>query len=193
MTQRRHQLDLGQLTWGISWDSVDEMVLPNDLPEPDNFGDDGLSVPAYQMHHVSSDSDSEVGDGDNIDGGYQLLPQDPDQASDQEDPEDDDETADAPAGFFGLPEAPAEWRPTEEMLRPAEPRRVEPLAQAQIQAIQTAMAGFELPSSHVPPWARDVPEEEWKQCLYRKLRGLAPESSRDSTTATDNHTTNLNE
>lgn len=48
---------------------------------------------------------------------------------------------------------------------------------AQIQAIQAAMAGFELPSSHVPPWAKDVPEEEWKQCLYRKLKGLAVQQS----------------
>uniref|UniRef100_A0A023G751 Male-enhanced antigen 1 n=1 Tax=Amblyomma triste TaxID=251400 RepID=A0A023G751_AMBTT len=155
------------------------MVLPNDMPEPDNnnSGDDTLpAVPAYHMHqHVSSDSDSEFGDGDSVDGGggYQLLPQDPDQeASDAEEAEDEEPTA-SPAGSLALPEAPSEWRPTEEMLRPAEPRPVEPLAQAQIQAIQAAMAGFELPSSHVPPWAKDVPEEEWKQCLYRKLRGLA--------------------
>nr|XP_037271988.1 male-enhanced antigen 1-like [Rhipicephalus microplus] len=156
------------------------MVLPNnDLPEPDNSGDDGgglSAVPAYLVDQQgSSDSDSEFGDGDGVDlGGYQLLPQDPDQASDTEEPEEEQE---ASPGFMALPEAPNEWRPTEEMLRPAEPRRVEPLGQAQIQAIQAAMAGFELPSSHLPPWAKDVPEEEWKQCLYRKLKSLEAQQS----------------
>lgn len=162
----------------VKFDEAQTMVLPNnDLPEPDNSGDDGgLTVPAYHMNQQgSSDSDSEFGDGDSVDGGgYQLLPQDPDQASDTEELEEEHEST---PGFMALPEAPSEWRPTEEMLRPAEPRPVEPLGQAQIQAIQAAMAGFELPSSHVPPWAKDVPEEEWKQCLYRKLKGLAVQQS----------------
>uniref|UniRef100_A0A131XAV5 Male-enhanced antigen 1 n=1 Tax=Hyalomma excavatum TaxID=257692 RepID=A0A131XAV5_9ACAR len=172
------------------------MVVPNsDMSEADSPGDDGgMSGPPYHMDlQGSSDSDSELGDGDSVNlGGYQLLPQDPDQASDMEEPEEEQEASpgfmaspeqepveeqEASPGFMALPEAPSEWRPTEEMLRPAEPRPVEPLGQAQIQAIQAAMAGFELPSSHLPPWAKDVPEEEWKQCLYRKLRGLAEQQS----------------
>ncbi|KAL3183630.1 hypothetical protein MRX96_033731 [Rhipicephalus microplus] len=127
------------------------MVLPNnDLPEPDNSGDDGgglSAVPAYLTRIRRATRR-------NLRRSKRPL-----------------------QGLMALPEAPSEWWPTEEMLRPAEPRRVEPLGQAQIQAIQAAMAGFELPSSHLPPWAKDVPEEEWKQCLYRKLKGLEAQQS----------------
>lgn len=149
-------------------------ILPNDVPEAEGSEDDTANAPVPTAYHADDssdddDEDTDFGAGDDEHGGYQLLPQQLDE---------DEEALDAagnsarPAVFAeAFSQAPNEWRPTEDMLRPVEPRPLEePMAQAQVDAVKAAMAGFELPASQLPAWVQDVPEDEWKQCLYDRLQ-----------------------
>uniref|UniRef100_A0A2R5LG66 Male-enhanced antigen 1 n=1 Tax=Ornithodoros turicata TaxID=34597 RepID=A0A2R5LG66_9ACAR len=154
-------------------------VLPADVLEEGGSDDDaGSHQPAAYHIHDSSDSESEFGDGDaNVYSGYELLPQEPEtenQGDRMETLNDSPNILDhAPVQSvfdeaFSAP--PNEWKPTEDMLKPAEPRRVEPMDDDHIAKIKAAMVQVSLPSSHVPAWANDIPEEEWKKRLYERLQ-----------------------
>lgn len=147
-------------------------ILPTDVPEPEGSEDETANAPvpaAYHADDSSDDEDVDLGSGDEEHAGYQLLPQ---QLDSDEDAPDALGNPALPTVFAeAFSQAPNEWRPTEDMLRPVEPRPLaEPMAQAQVEAVKAAMAGFELPASQRPAWAQDVPEEEWKQCLYDRLQ-----------------------
>lgn len=38
--------------------------------------------------------------------------------------------------------------------------------------IKSAMAGFHLPSSSIPPWAEQISEDEWKEELINRVNIL---------------------
>lgn len=39
-----------------------------------------------------------------------------------------------------------------------------------VEQIKTAMAGFKLPSSAIPPWAENISDEEWKEKIINKVK-----------------------
>lgn len=64
------------------------------------------------------------------------------------------------------------------------PRQIESsnieLDSTKTETILTIMSNFKLSSSIIPPWARDIPEQEWKDDLLQRIRQRHPDSGEGS-------------
>lgn len=52
------------------------------------------------------------------------------------------------------------------------------------------MKGFQLPSTNIPDWAKNVPEDKWKEHLLAKLQQLNKKDSDDNDHKQDDNSQN---
>lgn len=99
---------------------------------------------------------------DDVNG--QMLQQDMDDDEDFEASSDDEsEGEDGETAAGGLEDGVRIWN---------EPRQVENIVldTTKTAEILNVMNNFKLPPSSIPVWARDIPEDQWKEDLLQKIR-----------------------
>ncbi|XP_064603394.1 male-enhanced antigen 1-like [Liolophura sinensis] len=170
----------------------------NDMPE-NNHPEEGTiqdePLPHHMIGQIPSDSDEEEeGEEFAYDGQeyvYAPLPQDPEGALPQDEADSSDSPEEDPGAYADegvrlemgdgqgpSPLSPATQvpdlpRPDESDLLWNQPRAScsGPIDQAQAEEVKSAMAGFQLPLSNHPDWARNLSDEDWKAQLLNRLQG----------------------
>lgn len=51
----------------------------------------------------------------------------------------------------------------------------------QMDQVKSAMASFRLPPANIPDWAKDIPEDQWRQCLVTRLASSTGAVKKDRT------------
>ncbi|XP_038052129.1 male-enhanced antigen 1-like [Patiria miniata] len=182
--------------------------------DPDNDGSSAeQDLPMPQMviamgddSNEEEDSDDDVDDGGAGPGGdgYMLLP-DADQEIDHADIEAMDEEAHGAAPSSQQQQQQPELPTHLAKLLPTQPPTQDPSTvvsfadtsktletRRQVMAaddeIQKAMAGFSLPGTAIPPWARAQGDKEWKDQLAEMIRGREEKRHETGGTSKDGKT-----
>ncbi|XP_078590574.1 uncharacterized protein LOC144870405 [Branchiostoma floridae x Branchiostoma japonicum] len=110
--------------------------------------------------------------------GYQLLPQDPDTVPSSH-PEPTQPNQSASAGIllgghtsqgFPIPAAPhVEHDDFIIATDEEETTCQQPMQPEHVELVKSVMAGFQLPSSAIPRWAEEVPEDQWKAAVMSHI------------------------
>lgn len=156
------------------------------LPDhPENNDNDYMpwnnSAPIL-IHNLNLNDDNENEDDENEYSGYEPLghagggfniPYATDDDDDDDSDESDNEVNDLETAQVQDPQAPCPEAEIEREVwnapRPSE-LNIE-LDTTRTEQIMSAMAGISLPTSAIPDWAQNVPEEKWKEDLLVKIRG----------------------
>lgn len=102
--------------------------------------------------------------------GYQPLPLDPTDEIDPESSEEESSEESKPSTSSTLPPiVPIEQTLVKEVWSSPTPHDIEMDAEKENE-VKMAMMNFTLPSSSIPEWARNVPEDQWKQMLIDKIQ-----------------------
>ncbi|XP_050297975.1 male-enhanced antigen 1 [Anthonomus grandis grandis] len=129
--------------------------------------------------NINDDSDSDMEENDQW-GGYVPLAQNPndaeplDELSASEDEEMnlqelDSSPTSGPSG--SIPEVrPASAALVEEVWTNSPPRESDiEMSEKKINLVKQVMLNIQLPTDSIPSWANDIPEEEWKDHLLKRL------------------------
>ncbi|XP_023020019.2 uncharacterized protein [Leptinotarsa decemlineata] len=144
------------------------------LPEPDDPNED-LRVSNDGVILVS-DNDSDPEDLLNEYDQYQLLPSAP--LEESEDISDEDQENINPPSDSAQTSTLPPITPIEEILvkevwsgPPPESSSIE-MDSSRIDEVKQAMVNITLPPGAIPEWATSIPEEDWKQQLYKRLEDM---------------------
>ncbi|KAL5279345.1 hypothetical protein ACFFRR_003747 [Megaselia abdita] len=158
-----------------------KMGFPPELPSEEDKQISALDVP--DQNHPMTDDDEEI-DG-NPYNGYEPL-QLSDFAMDENEDSDleDDEDVDTVESIKGSTEEPSlcegndlpkitsvDQEIESEIWGQPRPKELEiPLDTNKTEQILTAMSTIKLPNAAIPNWAKDIPEESWKNDLLQRIR-----------------------
>lgn len=155
------------------------MVLNNKIvPEMPDDSEPSLSTNNNEVILVT-DSDS---DNDEVNhNGYEPLPLTPPDDANEIDDSDSESDNDSGLGSAGQQSHndsfPAivriESQLTQEVWSEPTPSAVDiEMDSNKVDQVKQAMANITLPSSSIPDWANNIPEDQWKQHLFDKLQDL---------------------
>lgn len=152
-----------------------------ELPSEDDKNISALDVP--DQNHPMTDDDDEI-DGNPYNGYEPLSLNDNQDFVMDEDNDDEDDDLDTVESIKGSTEEPSlceggdlpkvmtvDQEVESEIWGQPRPKELEiPLDTNKTEQILTAMATIKLPNTAIPNWAKDVPEESWKNDLLQRIR-----------------------
>ncbi|GAB1610152.1 uncharacterized protein LOC115222646 [Argonauta hians] len=163
---------------------------PIDNHPDNNTIDNDDNLPDHVIAISSSDSENEADDGGEY-AGYELLPQDPDTlgpppALDISDgPEQLPQPINIPPNI-SIPDPPIEDPASLLWNEPPPPESASNnLDETQQEMVKDAMKNIQLPTSNIPEWALNIPEDKWKEHLLTKLHQLENKDNTEKSTATN--------
>lgn len=139
------------------------------LPDPPNNSNTDLSPNNEVITVTDTDSDEDTTDYQ----GYQPLPVSAEETLSEDEEEEDDEGTEASAP--PLKDLPAIVPMEESLLKEvweSSPSKDIEMDSTKVDAVKMAMVNFTLPPSSIPEWAHNVPEEEWKSTLMKRIQGF---------------------
>lgn len=138
------------------------------LPEPPETSTNGSVSPNHEIM-ATPDSDTENEDGY---AGYQPLPLNPDEnlSSDSEDDTENNENTAQPEDTLP-PITRMEDTLVREVWSGAPPQDIA-MDSSKVDEVKQMMANVTLPPSSIPEWARNIPEEAWKETLLNRIQNI---------------------
>ncbi|XP_066281613.1 male-enhanced antigen 1-like [Branchiostoma lanceolatum] len=151
---------------------------------PQNGPDDQVRSMVTEIPQPAS-SDDESSDGGSEDesidpaaaAGYQLLPQDPETVPSVQ-PEPTQHNQSTSAGIllgghtsqgFPIPDAPHVEHDDFIIAADEDTTCQQPMQPEHAELVKSVMAGFQLPSSAIPRWAEEMPEDQWKAAVMSHI------------------------
>lgn len=143
------------------------------LPDIPNHSEESLPT-SNENVLMATDSDSE---DEVVLDGYEPLPvEPPDYENDSSDNEQDsgvDSDSHTSSNGNLPPITSAESILIKEVWSSPSPSTVDiKMDSVKVDEVKQAMANVLLPASSIPEWANNIPEDEWKEHLYKRLQGL---------------------
>lgn len=142
------------------------------LSEPSETSTNGSLSPNNELI-LETDTDPEIEDGY---AGYQPLPLNPDESpssDSEEDTENSDENNQQPEPLITRMEDTL----VQEVWSCTPPQDIA-MDSSKVDQVKQMMANVTLPASSIPEWARNVPEDAWKETLLSRIQSINDNNKR---------------
>lgn len=136
------------------------------LPDPPNENPLNELQSTNENIVIAATDTSEDEDEHQYDG-YEPLPLAPGESLEEES-SDDDTIEEEPTSSLP-PIVPIEKTLIKEVWNTSTPNNIE-MNKEKAEEVRLAMANFTLPSSSIPEWAANIPEDQWKQKLIDRIQ-----------------------